>query len=354
MELRLSANAVFFGMRRDRFTQYQPQRNVAEKLALVSSVPGITGVELKYPIDFGDMRLVRDQLEKHELVPTAVNVDMKDAGSFRHGVFSNRNAASRGRALAMLREAMDISAELGANLVSTCPLFDGYDYPFQMDYATAWDNTIETLRSAAAHRRDVSVVLEYQAHEPHSHVLVRNVGMLLHLCSEVGAPNLGANLDVGHAFAALDNPSEAAVLLHRKGLLRYIHYNDNTGEGGDWDMISGSVHFWHWLEFIYTLHRIGYQGWLSGDIASKHTDPVTAYGTNVLMMQSMHALLERVGVERIAGMVSQAGGFTQVFQELAGTMTNGEPAVAPVPGPAQMVGQAVPPGRHECSPMRMQ
>ena len=48
------ANAGFFGLRRDRFTQYQPQRSLAEKLVLISGIEGVTGVELKYPADLGD------------------------------------------------------------------------------------------------------------------------------------------------------------------------------------------------------------------------------------------------------------------------------------------------------------
>ena len=60
-------------------------------------------------------------------------------------------------------------------------------------------------------------------------------------------------------------------MLARKGMLRYMHSNDNTGEGGDWDMISGSVHFWHWLELLYTLDRVDYQGWNGADVTSKQS-----------------------------------------------------------------------------------
>jgi xylose isomerase len=220
----------------------------------------------------------------------------------------------------MVAAAMDIAAELGADIVSTCPLFDGYDYPFQMDYTAAWERCVDTLQRATAHRRDICLVLEYQAHEPHSHILVHDVGSALHVCGEVDAPNLGVNLDVGHALAAGDSPSEAACLLHRKGLLRYVHYNDNTGEGGDWDMISGSVHFWHWVEFLYTLRKIGYRGWLSGDIASKHVDPLKAYQTNARMLSSMCALVERVGEGRIGECIATDGGFADLYGEFSAAM----------------------------------
>jgi xylose isomerase len=326
MKLRMSANAVFFGRRMDRFTEYQPHRNLAEKLELIARIPGITGVELKYPVDFDQPGLIRGLLDRHGLAVSAVNVDMKDAHWFRHGAFSNRSPESRDRCVDMVARAMDHAAELGAAIVSTCPLFDGYDYPFQLDYTRAWERCVDSVQRAAAHRRDICLVLEYQAHEPHSHILVHNVGAVLHLCSEVNAPNLGANLDVGHALAAQDSPAEAACLLHRKGLLRYVHYNDNTGEGGDWDMISGTVHYWHWVELLYTLEKLGYDGWMSGDIAPKHIDPLLAYRANASMLQSMIALLERVGMETIDALVDTEGGFAEVFTRLATVMTPGGPS----------------------------
>ena len=64
---RFSANASFFGAQRDRFNEYQPARTLDEKFALVAQVEGVTGVELKYPRDFGDMDRVRTLLDEYEL-----------------------------------------------------------------------------------------------------------------------------------------------------------------------------------------------------------------------------------------------------------------------------------------------
>jgi len=93
----------------------------------------------------------------------------------------------------------------------------------------------------------------------------------------------------------------------------YVHTNDNTGDGGDWDMISGTVHFWHWLELLYTLDRIGYEGWFGGDITSKHTTPVKAYRTNTRMIQRMTELIKRIGTDRIAELISQDGNIAETF-----------------------------------------
>lgn len=321
MQLNFTANTGFFGAQRNRFVQFQPDRTLEEVFALVAQIDGMTGIELKYPAAFGDVRLVRQLLQEHNLTLSAINVDTKDARHFRHGALSAHSAASRQEAVTRLREAMDLAAELGTTIVTTCPLADGYDYPFQIDHTTAWGHFIESVRAAASHRSDIQLCLEYQPHEPHSHILLNNVGKLLYVCAEVGLPNVGANFDIGHSFAAQENPAEAAALLARANRLFYIHTNDNTGDGGDWDMISGAVHFWHWLELLYTLDQVGYAGWLGGDIAPKHIPgPVDAYQSNIRMIQRMYQLLMRIGMDKITEMIRQDGNPAAAFETLSASL----------------------------------
>ena len=73
-------NAGFFGKRRDRFTEYQPDRTLEEKFALISKIQDIEGIELKYPFDLKDVPRAKQLLYDHNLTCSAVNVDIKDAG----------------------------------------------------------------------------------------------------------------------------------------------------------------------------------------------------------------------------------------------------------------------------------
>lgn len=303
--MKFCVNSGFFGRRRDRFTEYQPDRTLEEKFDMIRRISGISGVELKYPMDFKDPERVRWLLDDIGLQCAAVNVDIKDAVHFRHGALSAADPEARRKAVGLLREGMDLAAELGAGLVSTCPLADGHDYPFQVDHAAAWGRFIESVAAAARHRPEVKLALEFQPHEPHARIMLSNVGKLLHVCAEAGLSNIGANFDVGHSFAAGEAPAESAALLASKGRLFYIHSNDNTGEGGDWDMISGTVHFWHWLELLYTLDRVGYDGWIGGDIAVKHMGPQEAYDVNTRMLERMTALIERMNPEAIDRLIAE-------------------------------------------------
>lgn len=300
MQWRFAANAAFFGGRRDRFNQYQPDRALEEKLSLIAAIDGVTGVELKYPADFENAERTRAFLADSGLTLSAVNVNTKDIAHFRRGALSARDPEARRQAVRLLREGMDLAADLGASLVTTCPLADGYSYPFEIDYRPAWERFIETVREAGSQRTDVRLCLEYQPREPYSHIMLGNVGIVLHVLGQVGLPNVGANLDVGHSFAAGEAPAESAALLASAGRLFYVHTNDNTADGGDWDMISGSVHFWHWLELLCTLRRVGYAGWLSADIDARRTSPQAAFESNFLLIRRLDAVIDRLGLEEIA------------------------------------------------------
>lgn len=313
---KLSANAAFFGVRRDRFNQYQPPRSLEERFALVAQVEEIRGIELKYPADFSEPDLVRSLLDRFGLELAAVNVDLKNVEHFRYGALSAASSETRSHAVDLLRGGMDAAAEFGTALATTCPVMDGYDYPFQVDHTGAWERFIDSVSRAACYRTDVKLLLEYQPNDPHARILLGDVGKVLHVCAEVNAPNLGANLDVGHAFAAGESPAEAAALLAHKDLLHYLHASDNPSDGGDWDMISGAVHFWDWVELLFTLDQVGYQGWLGADIAPKFEDPVKVYRSNAQMIRSMQRLLEKAGREQIKSLQSRGAGVSEIYRLL--------------------------------------
>ncbi|HHX64802.1 MAG TPA: sugar phosphate isomerase/epimerase [Chloroflexi bacterium] len=314
---KLSVNAAFFGRQADGYTEYYPDRTLEEKFDLVSQLEGVQGIELKYPFDLQDVERVRVLLERHGLALSAVNVDLKDAAYFRHGALSAQSAEARKVAVSRLQEGMDIAADLGTGLVTTCPLADGYDYPFEIDYTQAWDHFCASVDEAAGYRDDVRLVLEYQPHDMQSRPLLNHVGKMLYVCHRVGRPNLGANLDVGHSFAAGEAPAEAASLLHGEGRLFYMHSNDNTGDGGDWDMISGSVHLWHWLELLHTLDRLGYDGWIGADIKAHQMDAVSVFGANTRMLLRMMALLDRLDGDELEALVRRDGNTPDILEYLS-------------------------------------
>ena len=320
---RHTANVSFYGARHDRFMVYQPAKPLVERIKAAAATPGISGVELKYPADFKDLAELRAVLAGTGLPLSAVNVDSREMPAARHGSLSARDPETRARVIARLKEGMDVAAEFGTDVVTTCPNADGYDYPFQLDFVDAWGNFVDSARTAASHRDDVRLALEYQFHEPHAKIMLRDVGRVLAVCLEAGRANLGANLDIGHCFAAQEAPAEAAAMLARHRRLFYVHTSDNPGDGGDWDMISGSVHVWHWIELLMTLDQVGYGGWLGADLMPKVAEASGFYAANARIIDSMAQFVERVGEERLRGLRGREGAAPEVFSLLADALAGG-------------------------------
>ena len=191
------------------------------------------------------------------------------------GALTHPDPHVRREAMTTILEGMAISRELGANKINLWLGQDGFDYPFQVDYALANTWLIDSLKDLAGSEPDVRICLEYKPKEPRAHLAVNTVGKVLWLAEKVGRPNVGCLLDVGHAFLAYENPAESAALLAAENRLFHIHFNDNYGEW-DWDMMPATVRFWENLELAFWLQQIGYDDWLSIDITMPRGDPATA------------------------------------------------------------------------------
>ncbi len=302
MKIKHSVITGFLGKQVDRFTEYQPSRTFAEKVALAQKVVGLQGLEVVYPVDFenvqGTIKLVRDS----GLKVSAVNLNLKQDVKWRRGSLTAPQARIRADAVADMHTAMDIAAEMGANLVTCCPLIDGHDYAFQIDYAERWRWLVEGVREGAKHRGDVRVSMEYKSAEPRTRTILPDAGRALHMCYQVGLANVGVTLDLGHAFAAAEAPAESLCLLADVGKLFYIHLNDNPGDW-DWDMLPASVHFWDFLEVFYYLNQLRWEGWFAYDIVTKQGDPVETFSSTVKIVNALDALVQKLDPAKLGALI---------------------------------------------------
>ncbi|TDE16089.1 sugar phosphate isomerase/epimerase [Jiangella asiatica] len=278
----------------DRFTEYQPPRPLRDRLAATSGIDGARGVELVYPPDFEDPAETAALVREFGLEVAAVNLNVKTDPVWRYGSFTNPDPAIRARAVSDLRVSMDLAADLGAGLVTVCPLIDGWDYNFQADYQKQWAWLIDGLREAASHRSDVRVSIEYKAFEARQSIIVPNMATTLHLCDRIGLDNIGVTMDVGHALIAGETPAMSAVMAHDAGRLFYVHFNDNN-RAWDWDMVPGAVNLWDMLETLFYLDRLGWDGWFSYDVFTKHGDPVEAFDATIRAMDALGRMLDKLG-----------------------------------------------------------
>ena len=158
-----------------------------------------------------------------------------------------------------------------------------------------YDWILEGLDECAAHNPNVKVSLEFKPKEPRMHIMINSTAKALLFVNTVNRPNLGINLDVGHANMGYETIAEAVALLKRFGnRLIHLHLNDNYRYWDD-DMIPGSVHTLEWVEFFYWLDRTGYDGWYSLDIfAFREKNKIAVARESLAWLETFAKAAERI------------------------------------------------------------
>ncbi len=204
MKIRQAMGPNSMGQLRDRFNEFHEPKTVAEKFEMVSQVKGIDGVEMPFAAPYTDeeVKNLKGYLSQHDLGVSAINVNIKKDSVFVTGAASSYSKKVREKAVEFLKRGIDLAAELNADRIHCCPLNDGYEYHFQIDYRRAWDYTVSTFLEAAQHNRDMIISIEYKAFESRVRCIVDTAAKTLLLCQAVGESNIGVTLDVGHSLIA--------------------------------------------------------------------------------------------------------------------------------------------------------
>src|SRR5581483_1180679 len=236
-----------FGGMATRFNPggYKPELAGASTVTKVrTAVEGLGDLmddyEFHYPWELSADNLdeVREALDGHGIycIASGLHLDPR----FGKGAFCSPDDALRNEALRLTREAIDLAAETGAHMI-IWPGIEGYNYPFQTPYAESWTRFIDGIGESAAYAKDkgVTVFLEHKNSEPAMKILMRNVGMTLHVIMN------GENL------------AEYAALLATDGLLGHQHANSGWGTFDDDNMV-GATAFMETLELAVELRRAGY------------------------------------------------------------------------------------------------
>jgi xylose isomerase len=217
--------------------------------------------EFHYPQELSPANLeeVREALDGHGIycIASGLHLDPR----FGKGAFCSPDDALRADALRLTREAIDLAAEVGAHMI-IWPGIEGYNYPFQTPYAESWARFIDGVGESAAyaHGKGVTVFLEHKNSEPAMKILMRNIGMTLHVIHTLrtrGIGNVQVNMDWQHLIMNGENLAEYAALLAAEGLLGHQHANSGWGTFDDDNMV-GATAFMETLELAIELRRAGY------------------------------------------------------------------------------------------------
>jgi xylose isomerase len=266
--LKTSLGIWAFGNMATRFNPggYKPELAGATTVEKVrTAVEGlgdlIDDYEFHYPQELSHENLdeVRDALDGHGIYCLAGGLHLDPR--FGRGGLSSPDDATRAEALRITLETADLAGELGAQLI-VWPGIEGYNYPFQTPYAESWARFVDGLGEVAGRcgERGVTLFLEHKNSEPAMKILMRNIGMTLHVIHTLrarGVDNVKVNMDWQHLIMNGENLAEYAALLAAEGLLGHQHANSGWGTFDDDNMV-GATAFMETLELAVELRRAGY------------------------------------------------------------------------------------------------
>ncbi len=292
--------------------------STAEALRAVAKVEGIDAVELNFPQHFlgetDDLLTLAGDLG---LAVTALNLRY-DGPDYQLGAFTHPTPANRDKAIHISMEAAEVAAKRGIDHVILWMGPDGYDYPFQADYAALWEMEIDGFRRVANVAPQTRVSVEYKPSDPRRFSLIRNMGEALAAVRDVDAKNFGVTLDYCHLLMAGENPAFAASLAVAKGKLFGVHINDGYGPADDGLMV-GTVSLWQTLELLWQIKQGGFAGTIYFDTFPDRLDPARECAANVAMMRRLERILDRIPVAELkqAQAAQDAVTASRIFQDAA-------------------------------------
>src|SRR5213078_3993728 len=147
--------------------------------------------------------------------------------------------------------------------------------------------------------RGVTVFLEHKNSEPAMKILMRNIGMTLHVIHTLrarGVTNVKVNMDWQHLLMNGESLAEYAALLAAEGLLGHQHANSGWGTFDDDNMV-GATAFMETVELALELQRAGYGddgGRLGFDLYPYTEDSVAAVARSVHQWRFIESVAGRI------------------------------------------------------------
>ena len=245
---------------------YQPEHaNESTAVKVRRAVEGLGDLmddyEFHYPgeLDPDNLDEVREALDGHGIytVCTGLHLDPR----FGRGGLVSPDPATRAEALRLTLETAEFAGSIGAQMVCW-PGIEGYNYPFQTPYADSWKWLIDAMGQAAevCAKHGVHLFLEHKNSEPAMKILMRNIGMTLHVIHSLraqGITNVKVNMDWQHLIMNGESLGEYAAMLAAEGLLGHQHANSGWGTFDDDNMV-GATAFMETLELAVELRRANY------------------------------------------------------------------------------------------------
>ena len=293
--MKQSIITAFLGQTRDRFSEYHQPTELADRLEIVKQIPGVGGVEVVFPYETGgSAERCKQLVHGAGLEFAAINANIKKETNVVAGALTRPNADIRTQAIEIIKKAKDFAIEVGAPLVSCCPLSDGWDNLFQVDYQRSWRLMADALAEAADYRGDeMPLFVEYKINETRVNCQLDSCAKTILMLKDVGNKNMGVTIDFGHSLLAKENPAQVLAMCEETDTNYYLHTNDNDWFF-DWDLVAGSRNFLHTVEFFFYAREFGYDKYFTADASPRIFDMVGFFSEHAKMKTAIWELVGKL------------------------------------------------------------
>ncbi|WP_203249099.1 sugar phosphate isomerase/epimerase family protein [Sporosarcina beigongshangi] len=279
-------------------------RDIVKVIEKVSEIEGINYVDLNYPEHFAHYSIseVHSALKNANLEVNGLALRFRD--HFINGELGNSDSEIAEDAFQLCKEAADACRELGGKVITLWLGYDGFDYPFQIDYVKAWNQVKKYIVDLADYAPDLQISIEYKPYQERSYALIDSVGTTMLMVSEVNRKNVGVTLDYCHMLMKRENPAYGLSLVASKEKLYGVHMNDGYGTHDDGLMV-GTVSLLQTLEFMYYVKKHNYQGVIYFDTFPTREEPLAEIRQNVKSINKISELVDRLGLEHIQDVINK-------------------------------------------------
>lgn len=286
------------GTRFGRFSYGGEPGSLEQKLDDIGILNSLTrtagAVSLHIPWDIpSDVEAIKERAQSHGILFDAMNSntfqDQPDsASSYKFGSLNSVHKDAREQAVEHNREVIRIGKELGSKSL-TVWLADGANFPGQLNFQTALQNTEDSLKNIYQDLpEDWRMFIEYKPYEPNFYsTTIQDWGTSFMLANACGEKAMTL-VDLGHHLPNT-NIEQIVATLMLKGKLGGFHFNDS--KYGDDDLTVGSIKpyslFLIFNELVYGMENNPQNPDLAWMIDASHNtkDPLED------LLQSLEAIL---------------------------------------------------------------
>lgn len=272
-----------------------------------ATVKGLTCVDFNYPQHFHSWTSEEAKAALLESGLVAGAVCLRYPSKFARGAMNHPDPQFRREAIDLTKQAARTALDLGCNEVVVWSAFDGYDYPFQVDYDEKWKQLVEAFQEICDEFPSIKFSLEYKPTDENTRFFtVPTTAAALLLLEEIDRPNMGLTLDVGHMLMAGENPGAMIAMVGRRQKLFGIQLNDGfTRLAAEDGLMFGSVHPSMALEIMYQMRKTGFNGHFYFDTFPQRTDPVREAEYNIKQAKKFWAAAEAIDEETLQRVVKE-------------------------------------------------